>query len=78
MQAKLLLAIALGLQSLPAFSYLDPGTGSMILQGIIAGIAVVGFAIKGYWHQILAFFGKKPPRDVLEATEDPNESDENV
>ncbi len=49
-----------------AFAYLDPGTGSMILQGIIAGAAIVGFAIKTYWYRILGFFGKKPPVDILD------------
>ena len=32
--------------STTASAYLDPGTGSMILQGLIAGIAVAGFTIK--------------------------------
>ena len=29
----------------PAFAYLDPGTGSMLLQVILGGIAAVGVAI---------------------------------
>ncbi len=41
-----------------AAAYLDPGTGSMILQGIIAGVAVVGLTIKNYWYKIRGFFGK--------------------
>ena len=48
-----------------SFAYLDPGTGSMILQGLIAGIAIAGFTIKSYWYRILGFFGKKPPHDIL-------------
>ena len=32
--------------STPAWAYLDPGTGSMILQGLIAGLAVAGLTIK--------------------------------
>ena len=35
-----------------AAAYLDPGTGSMILQGIIAGVAVVGLTLKTYWYKI--------------------------
>ena len=38
--------VVLVLFSQQASAYLDPGTGSMILQGIIAGIAVVGFTLK--------------------------------
>ena len=52
-----------------AFAYLDPGTGSIILQGLIAGIAVVGFTIKTYWYRILNFFGKGEPSSLLEEEE---------
>jgi hypothetical protein len=53
-----------------AAAYLDPGTGSMILQGIIAGIAVAGFTIKNYWYRIRAFFGKETPTNLLDDEED--------
>jgi hypothetical protein len=50
----------------PAFAYLDPGTGSMLLQVILGGIAAVGVALKLFWHKIRIALGmsKKP------ATED--------
>lgn len=51
------------------FAYLDPGTGSMILQGLIAGIAVAGFTIKTYWYRILSFFGKAKQTSLLEEEE---------
>lgn len=54
-----------------AAAYLDPGTGSMILQGIIAGIAVVGFTIKSYWYKIRGFFGKGGSTSLLDEEEDP-------
>lgn len=38
-----------------AYAYLDPGTGSMILQALIAGVAVVGVTIKLYWFKLVAF-----------------------
>jgi hypothetical protein len=45
-----------------AFAYLDPGTGSMLLQVILGGIAAVGVALKLFWYRIIAFFGiKKSP-----------------
>jgi cell fate regulator YaaT (PSP1 superfamily) len=53
-----------------AAAYLDPGTGSMILQGIIASIAVAGFTIKNYWYRIRAFFGKEAPSSLLDDDED--------
>lgn len=36
--------------------YLDPGSGSTLVQGIIAAIA----AVKRFWGNILGLFGIKP------------------
>ena len=33
-------------------AYLDPGTGSMILQAIAAGVAGIAVAAKLYWGRI--------------------------
>ena len=42
-----------------AFAYLDPGTGSIILQSILGAIAA-GVAWGGmYWQKIKNFFNKK-------------------
>ena len=41
----------------PAYAYLDPGAGSVILQGIIAAIAAVAIVVNLYWHKILVFLG---------------------
>ena len=48
-----------------AAAYLDPGTGSMILQGIVAAVAMAGFTIKTYWYRIQAFFGKEQSTSLL-------------
>jgi amino acid permease len=48
------------------FAYLDPGTGSMLLQVILGGIAAVGVALKLYWHKLRAALGmakKEEPED---------------
>ena len=50
----------------PALAYLDPGTGSMLLQVILGGVAAVGVALKLFWHKIRVAVGlsKKPaPED---------------
>jgi hypothetical protein len=39
-----------------AHAYLDPGTGSMLLQGLIAGIAAASVALGGYWGKVKGFF----------------------
>lgn len=42
-------------------SYIDPGSGSYILQMIIAAVLGVSFFFKNFWLSIKAFFtGKKP------------------
>ena len=37
--------------------YIDPGSGSYLLQAIIAAVLGAGFWIKMSWHRIKAFFG---------------------
>lgn len=38
-----------------AYAYLDPGTGSMILQLIIGGVAGAMVVLKLYWHKLKQF-----------------------
>lgn len=47
------------LNSSPAYAYLDPGTGSIILQGIVGAISATFVLIRIYWHRVLQFFGLK-------------------
>lgn len=57
------LAALLMLAALPqdAAAYIDPGTGSLLLQGLIAGLAAGAVVLRGYWYRIKAFFrGDKP------------------
>jgi hypothetical protein len=35
------------------FAYLDPGTGSMLVQLLVGGVAAVGVAARLYWNRIL-------------------------
>lgn len=37
------------------FAYIDPGTGSFILQMLIAGAMGLLFAAKAYWQKITSF-----------------------
>jgi len=43
--------------ALPAHAYLDPGTGSIILQSLLAGIAVAIGVLRLYWHRFKTFLG---------------------
>ena len=73
MRTYYLLPIFLIMFSQQAAAYLDPGTGSMVLQGLIAAFAVVGFTIKSYWYKIRAVFGKTSPQSLLEENAEPRE-----
>ena len=35
------------------FGYLDPGTGSMLVQLLVGGVAAAGVAARLYWHRLL-------------------------
>jgi hypothetical protein len=42
--------------NLPAvLGYLDPGSGSMIIQMILGGVAAIGVSLKLFWGRILEF-----------------------
>jgi hypothetical protein len=45
-------------------AYLDPGTGAMIIQALIAGIVGVGFAVKLFWGNIKSFCLKLAGKEV--------------
>lgn len=59
---------------LSILAYLDPGSGSYLIQILIAALLGGGFAIKAFWKQISAFFsklfGKKSTEEVKEAGQD--------
>jgi hypothetical protein len=38
-------------------AYLDPGSGSMILQAVVGGLAAAGVMAKLYWRRLLGFLG---------------------
>jgi len=44
-----------------AFAYLDLGTGSFILQAVLAGLAAAWLTCSMYWQRIKGFFQKKSP-----------------
>ncbi|NIQ15433.1 MAG: hypothetical protein GTO02_13860 [Candidatus Dadabacteria bacterium] len=57
-----------------AFAYLDPGTGSLIIQSILAAIAGAIVAIKYYWHKILFFIKRNQPNNSDDKKDDDIES----
>jgi len=54
--------------------YLDPGSGSFILQMLIAGVLGAGLGITIFWNRIKSLFGKGSPQAGEEdETEDGDE-----
>jgi len=64
-RAGLASALLLSLASAPAHAYIDPGTGSILLQSLLAGIAVAVGVLRTYWERIKAFLspGRAAARD---------------
>lgn len=42
----------IGLTITPASAYLDPGTGTMLFQALIAVLMGLGLTVKIYWEKI--------------------------
>jgi len=60
----MLVMAAVGLWPQPAHAYIDPGTGSFVIQGIIAAVVGAGFMLKVFWRRIVAMItGKAPVED---------------
>ena len=49
--------------SLQLLAYLDPASGSLLLQLLLGGVAGLALVLKLFWHRILGLFGKRPDDD---------------
>lgn len=60
---------------LTAFAYLDPNTGSIILQGLIAVVAAVGFVMKACWYKIKNLFRRSESKNMADEEDaDPHQN----
>lgn len=64
-------ALFLGTSATSAHAYLDGGTGSMLLQLLLGGMAGLAIAGKLYWYRFLAFLGVKSKSDTAKARPEP-------
>jgi len=55
---KILLIFIFFLPSVNAYAYLDPGTGSLILQALLGVLAAVGAYITLYWRKFKNLINK--------------------
>ncbi len=49
-------------------AYIDPGSGSMILQMILGGLAAAAVFAKLFWHRLLVFLRIRKEYDAGEDT----------
>ena len=59
-----------------AFAYLDPGTGSMLLQIILGGVVGLLVAGKLFWHQILVFLRIRKPTELKDLSDEAEQEGE--
>lgn len=58
------LAVFTLISTRPAYAYLDPGSASLIIQGIIGTIAAAGFVFRSYIYKFMAMIcGKSAEED---------------
>ena len=58
----------------PAYAYLDPGTGSIILQAILAFIAGAAATVSLWWGNLKMFFKKVFKLDKKDSDKKDNET----
>lgn len=58
-----------------ANAYLDAGSGSLLIQGILGAVALVGIVFKAYWYRIIRFFGihKTEDKEIYDRDNDENQ-----
>jgi len=56
-------------------AYLDPGSGSVLLQALLGGVAALAITGKLWWHRLLTFLRirKDPDDPAPESTSAPDE-----
>jgi len=59
----------------PAFAYLDPSTGSMIISAILGVLATIGLALKTYWYKFKSLFRARPSEPPAEIRPDGSAAD---
>lgn len=50
--------------------YLDPGSGSYLLQLLLAGLVGSAFIVRTFWSRIKAFFMRNPEQSEADEADD--------
>jgi hypothetical protein len=62
----LLVAVLVAAFERPAHAYLDPGSGSMLVQLLVGGVAAAAVALKLYWYKLLRLLRIRKDEPELE------------
>lgn len=63
LRMEIFLVMALVLSPSIAYAYIDPGSGAMALQVLLAALAAGVIALRTYWKRIIGYFNKKDKDD---------------
>lgn len=66
-----LAGLFVGISTGSAHAYLDAGTGSMILQVLLGGVAGLMVVGKLYWHKLLVALHIRPVEDLSDEAGEP-------
>lgn len=64
------LLVAAAFMAPAAHAYIDPGVGSMLVQGLIAAFAAAAAGIGIFWDRVRGLFGPRRPRPETEEPRD--------
>lgn len=64
--APLIVVLAALLAARRAEAYLDPGTGSILLQSIVAAVAALAVGLRLYWTRLKSLFRRRGAPDAGE------------
>ena len=63
-QASLVLLLLIVALTRDVHAYLDPGTGSLVFQTVVAALAAAAYALRSYWGRIRTLFSRRRSRQV--------------
>lgn len=64
---SLLALIVLLATAAPAYAYLDPGSGSMMVQLLLGGVAGAVVIVRLYWARLLTILGLRRDKTDVDA-----------
>jgi len=73
-----LIALFIFINPVYVYAYLDPGTGSMLLQLLIGGVVAAMFTIKIYWYKLKSFIKRKLGKKDTQLSEESNNSEDDI